>query len=126
MTAYFIYTELKFDQRPKLCFVLQHYQDGGECCWACVRCREEEFLYNETSCKVSSIYCSHREPPVTFQTIIRAINMITQLFHNCLFLLFTMSSRVTGVGGPMGIKQVKFHSIATRALIFPQNVRRSQ
>ena len=29
----------------------QHFQDGAECCWTCVLCREEQYLYNETSCK---------------------------------------------------------------------------
>ena len=29
-------------------------QDGGQCCWTCVPCRDEEFLFNETACKVKS------------------------------------------------------------------------
>jgi len=29
----------------------KHFQDGAECCWTCVSCREEEFLFNETSCR---------------------------------------------------------------------------
>eukprot|EP00090_Calanus_glacialis_P014753 TRINITY_DN23618_c0_g1_i1.p1 TRINITY_DN23618_c0_g1~~TRINITY_DN23618_c0_g1_i1.p1 ORF type:complete len:691 (-),score=130.24 TRINITY_DN23618_c0_g1_i1:169-2037(-) len=29
----------------------KHFQDGAECCWTCVLCREEQYLYNETACK---------------------------------------------------------------------------
>ena len=38
-------------KKYKKYFSVQHFQDGGECCWTCVLCREEQYLYNETACK---------------------------------------------------------------------------
>lgn len=35
----------------KVFCLFQHFQEGKECCWTCVKCTEEQYLYNETSCK---------------------------------------------------------------------------
>ena len=58
-----IHIHIKLHLCTKMIFILQiisqiislgqHIQDGAECCWTCVRCREEQFLYNEVKLSLS-------------------------------------------------------------------------